>query len=1158
MKHVTLFSQLAEYQTFMGGGDGLKPNVSYVREDSKVYSTGAASEDFSGAVVYARYNITEDMSKTGLFSTSNVKALKVDGEVMEFEPEAEMSDEITVLGENISFDMENETYNIPEEYLFDNTKLSTLVVRPANGDVSAYNAVCLSISIGGMNYPMPLMFEEAAEMGIVVDYENNMVDLSPMLEMMSMYYPGNSSACLLSVDENYETLIFGDTLVSLSGISGGMPAVFDFESTGEHELEILLKDGESLRAMFTNNFEADYGLIEVIIPDTIKYLDENCFAYDNNLSKVTIPVSVESIGENSFYHCSSLTDVCFLGEGVKIIGSYAFQYCENLTTISLPDSIETLEYCAFYECRRLTSVKLSNGISTLDWYTFNNCVALDNVVIPDSVTVIDDNCFNGCSGLTSVTIKSQAIASMSNLHKKFGTQVTTYIFGDGITSIGYQAFYSCNNLVSVTLPDGLTSIGDYAFCNCGNLASIKFPDSLTTIGDSAFDRCISLETIAFPDSLTTIGYHVFYGCSGLTSINFPDGLESIGNGTFAYCTNLTTITLPAHLKTVGMYAFQGCENLTEIYALPSTPPTNNNSFLNIPSNGVLYYPYGSDYSSWKKGDLINWEFVANLTITECTNLTITANNVKWNETTTTINYTATVNGVDSLGNIITGVVITGTKVSEEFEENQSDETIERVITFEYMGVTATTTITQGACAKQQQQLNFVALEDGAFSFTKNGTGDDIQYSKDNGVTWTALPSGESVGVSYGDKVMWKSTISPSSGNGIGTFSSTGKFEAHGSVMSLLFGDDYAERTDLTGKSYAFYKLFNGCTSLTTAPELPATTLAIACYYHMFEGCTSLTTAPELPATILANSCYYCMFYGCTSLTTAPELPATTLIDNCYHDMFRNCTSLTTAPELPATTLATGCYYMIFYGCTSLTTAPELPATTLARDCYRLMFGSCTNLTTAPELPATTLAEYCCYDMFSGCTSLTTAPSILPATTLTKECYYGMFRGCESLTAAPELPATTLANRCYGKMFAVCTSLTTAPELPATTLADYCYGDMFGGCTSLTTAPELPATTLAKYCYSYMFCYCTSLTTAPELLATTLSDGCYGNMFEGCTSLNNITMLATDKPYSSCLSYWVNNVPSTGTFVKHPDMTSLSRGIHGIPEGWTVENYQSQG
>ena len=64
----------------------------------------------------------------------------------------------------------------------------------------------------------------------------------------------------------------------------------------------------------------------------------------------------------------------------------------------------------------------------------------------------------------------------------------------------------------------------------------------------------------------------------------------------------------------------------------------------------------------------------------------------------------------------------------------------------------------------------------------------------------------------------------------------------------------------------------------------------ACYY-MFAYCTSLTTAPELPATTLANYCYTYMFNGCTSLTTAPELPATTLADYCYSNMFNNCTKL---------------------------------------------------------------------------------------------------------------------------------------------------------------------------------------------------------------------------------------------------------------------------
>ena len=68
-------------------------------------------------------------------------------------------------------------------------------------------------------------------------------------------------------------------------------------------------------------------------------------------------------------------------------------------------------------------------------------------------------------------------------------------------------------------------------------------------------------------------------------------------------------------------------------------------------------------------------------------------------------------------------------------------------------------------------------------------------------------------------------------------------------------------------------------------------LANSCYSYMFRGCTSLTTAPSLPATTLADSCYSSMFNGCTSLTTAPSLPATTLADSCYSYMFNGCTSI---------------------------------------------------------------------------------------------------------------------------------------------------------------------------------------------------------------------------------------------------------------------------
>ena len=86
---------------------------------------------------------------------------------------------------------------------------------------------------------------------------------------------------------------------------------------------------------------------------------------------------------------------------------------------------------------------------------------------------------------------------------------------------------------------------------------------------------------------------------------------------------------------------------------------------------------------------------------------------------------------------------------------------------------------------------------------------------------------------------------------------------------------------------------------------------------MFEGCTSLTQTPELPAKNMADGCYGGMISESQSVTPAPKLPATTLTKDCYAGMFAECTSLTQAPELPATTLAEKCYYGMFSGCSNL-------------------------------------------------------------------------------------------------------------------------------------------------------------------------------------------------------------------------------------------------
>ena len=192
------------------------------------------------------------------------------------------------------------------------------------------------------------------------------------------------------------------------------------------------------------------------------------------------------------------------------------------------------------------------------------------------------------------------------------------------------------------------------------------------------------------------------------------------------------------------------------------------------------------------------------------------------------------------------------------------------------------------------------------------------------------------------------------------FEISGPISAQGNIMSLL-NRDFS--TPLT--FYGFFALFEGCTSLLSAPELPATTMEQGCYFGIFSECTGLTSAPELPANVLANNCYGWMFKGCSALTSAPELQATEMGSYCYNGMFANCTKLTSAPELPAKRLESNCYNCMFEGCTSLTSAPELPAKELIRNCYQLMFKDCSKLRYVKALFTTSPSEETRKDWLSG-------------------------------------------------------------------------------------------------------------------------------------------------------------------------------------------------
>ena len=171
-------------------------------------------------------------------------------------------------------------------------------------------------------------------------------------------------------------------------------------------------------------------------------------------------------------------------------------------------------------------------------------------------------------------------------------------------------------------------------------------------------------------------------------------------------------------------------------------------------------------------------------------------------------------------------------------------------------------------------------------------------------------------------------------------------------------------------------------------------------------------------------------------------------------------------------------------------------------------------------------------------------------------YYCMFCNNTYMTKAPVMDFETITYLSCGMMFAGCTSLNDVPDMKVKRIISQGCNAMFKGCSSLVNPPMINVTEFIDgFQCEEMFADCTSLIKTPVLSISTLTPNCYINMFSGCTNLSEITMLATDISAEGCLEGWVQGVSSTGTFYKHPDIGSLPTGIDGIPEGWTIENYQ---
>lgn len=267
---------------------------------------------------------------------------------------------------------------------------------------------------------------------------------------------------------------------------------------------------------------------------------------------------------------------------VAAIGAYAFYGCSDITSVTFPESLNTIKGWAFYNCSSLASVN-----------------------IPDSVTDFGNYVFSG-TALPDPIYKDSDFVYMPV------TATGVYTIPDQINYICGGAFYRCAGLTHVILPNSVTEIGSGAFLECDGLTqpiynntlfarlpstysgSYTIPDGIPTVCASSFTHTTGLTELIMPNSVTSLGGGAIGYCTNLTSVTLSNALTEIPSFAFMRCTALPTITLPAGIDNIGPGAFNNCTAMDSIVVKSNTPPSvGMSAFRKIPDSCLLIVPCGT-------------------------------------------------------------------------------------------------------------------------------------------------------------------------------------------------------------------------------------------------------------------------------------------------------------------------------------------------------------------------------------------------------------------------------------------------------------------------------------------------------------------------------------------------------------------------------------
>lgn len=349
-----------------------------------------------------------------------------------------------------------------------------------------------------------------------------------------------------------------------------------------------MQTGELFGVHYGNLYQLDpntgaYTMLGALHDGSTNY-DPTCLfmAYGSNPTEFTVGdliyrvnddnVSVTIIGHVDGYNAQGPlvipASVSYEGHdyAVTVIGNTAFMYCFYLTSLTLPNSLTTIEEGAFAYCSGFTGdLVIPNSVVTIEPSAFFTCYSFDgDLVLGNSVTTIGDYAFDDCNGLHGVLNIPSNVTSI-------GTSSFRYCEFSGMTvdpaNPVFDSREDCNAIIvtsanelltgcaNTIIPHTVTAIGENAFCGLTGLTSIDIPESVTSIGAGAFSFCFNLTgDLTIPNSVTTIGSGAFFQCSGF------DG----------------TLTIGESVEFIGDYAFRQCSNFTGAVSLATTPPELGN------------------------------------------------------------------------------------------------------------------------------------------------------------------------------------------------------------------------------------------------------------------------------------------------------------------------------------------------------------------------------------------------------------------------------------------------------------------------------------------------------------------------------------------------------------------------------------------------------